>query len=132
MRTSAWCCLGASVCAVAYFILTFLVYDGAFGDWGLTLIVGLIFYVLHVSIAAGVSGPIGATTQAVVPINLKSLSFGMAMTSLYVLGGGWGSGIAGMLADALGTGNPGDWHGLVYGLMLTCFFGFAGSLCWFR
>ncbi|MFZ0927750.1 MAG: MFS transporter [Syntrophobacteraceae bacterium] len=132
MRTSAWCCFGTSIAAIVYFILTFFIYDGAFGDWGAVLIIGLVFYLIHVCMANGVGGTIAASTQAVVPVNLKSLSFGMAMTSLYVLGGGWGSGIASMLADALGTGKPGDWRGIVYGLMVTCIFGVLGTLCWLR
>jgi len=132
MLTSALCCAGASVTAIVYFVLTFLVYDRAFGDWGTVLIIGLVFFVIHTCMSAGIGGTVAAVTQTVVPVNLKSLSFGMAMTSLYVLGGGWGSGIAGMLADAMGTGQPGDWRGLIYGLMVTCIFGILGTFCWLR
>ena len=54
------------------------------------------------------------------------------MTSMYALGGGWGSGIAGMIADAVGTGKPGDWLGLCYGNMIVCAFTLLGGFCWWR
>ncbi|HVN77410.1 MAG TPA: hypothetical protein VMW38_00260, partial [Terriglobia bacterium] len=64
--------------------------------------------------------------------HLKSLSFGIAMTSMYALGGGWGSGIAGMIADAVGTGKPGDWLGLAYGNIAVCTVAILAALCWWR
>jgi hypothetical protein len=96
------------------------------------LIIGILFYVLHTLVIAGVGGPVGATTQMVVPMHLKSLSFGIAMTSMYALGGGWGSGIAGMIADSVGTGKPGDWLGLTYGTMAVCSVAVLAALCWWR
>ncbi len=132
MRYAALCSFGGAVCATLYLYITFILYTGTFGDMGALLIIGILFYFLHSLIIAGVGGPVGATTQMVVPTHLKSLSFGIAMTSMYALGGGWGSGIAGMIADSVGTGKPGDWLGLAYGTMAVCTVAVLASLCWWR
>jgi len=132
MRYAALCSLGGAVSAVLYLYITFILYTGTFGELGALLIIGILFYVLHTLIIAGVGGPVGATTQMVVPMHLKSLSFGIAMTSMYALGGGWGSGIAGMIADSVGTGKPGDWLGLAYGTMAVCTVAVLAALCWWR
>jgi len=128
----ALCSLGVSLFALLYLYVAFILYEGTIEEWGALLIIGLLFYLLHTLSSAGVPGPVAATTQMVVPTHLKSLSFGVAMTSMYALGGGWGSGIAGMIADAVGTGKPGDWLGLVYGNMIICAVGVLAALCWWR
>lgn len=132
MRYAALCSLGASVCAVLYFYFTFILYKGTFGEMGPLLVVGLLLYLAHTLFIGGIGGTVGATTQMVVPPNLRSLSFGWAMTCMYALGGGWGSGIAGSIADAVGTGKKGDWLGLAYGVMITCSFGILACLAWWR
>jgi len=132
MRYAALCSFGGAICATLYLYITFILYTGTFGEMGALLIIGILFYVLHTLIIAGVGGPVGATTQMVVPMHLKSLSFGIAMTSMYALGGGWGSGIAGMIADSVGTGKPGDWLGLTYGTMAVCTVAILAALCWWR
>jgi MFS family permease len=132
MRYAALCSFGGAITAVLYFYFAFILYTGTFWEWGGLLIVGLLFYLLHTLIIAGVGGPVGATTQMVVPVHLKSLSFGVGMTCMYGLGGGWGSGIAGMIADSVGTGQRGDWLGLTYGLMVVCTVAVLAGFCWLR
>ena len=132
MRYAAICSTVAAVAAILYFYVTFIAYKGTFGEWGGLMIAGLALYLFHTMALGGISGAVGATTQAVVPANLRSLSFGWAMTCMYALGGGWGSGVAATLADKLGTGQRGDWLGMCYGMMIVCICGIIAGLLWWK
>jgi MFS family permease len=132
MRFAALCTFSGAVLAILYFYFAFILYTGKLNEWGFLMILGFLFYMLHTVVIAGVGGAVGATTQMVVPVHLKSLSFGVAMAAMYGLGGGWGSGIAGSIADAIGTGKPGDWYSLTIGVMIVCTVAMLGLFCWLR
>ena len=83
---------------------------------------------LH-SISVGMAFPaVAATTQDVVPPKLRGLSWGVALVSLFVLGGAWGPLLVGAVSDGFGGG----YRGLALGLALAAFFGFVASWLWFR
>ena len=82
---------------------------------------------LH-SISVGMAFPaVAATTQDVVPPKLRGLSWGVALVSLFVLGGAWGPLLVGAVSDGLGGG----YRGLASGLALAAMFGFVASWLWF-
>lgn len=130
MLTAAIMTASAGISAILYFYFAFFLYSGPLA-WSPLLLIGLFFAILY-PIFCTAGAPVSATTQMVVPVHRRSLSYGVGMTSMYLLGGGWGSGIAGMIADHVGTGKPGDWVGLAYGTMIVCSAGILGGLCWWR
>ena len=82
---------------------------------------------LH-SIFVGMALPaVAATSQDVVPPQLKGLSWGAAMVSLFLLGGAWGPLLVGGISDRF----AGGYQGLALGLAVTGFFGFIASWVWF-
>ena len=82
---------------------------------------------LH-SIFVGMGFPaVAATTQDVVPPELKGLAWGAALVSLFLLGGAWGPLLVGAVSDRAGGG----YEGLSLGLALTGLFGFAASALFF-
>ncbi len=129
MRYAAVCSTAAGICVILYYYFSFFVHTGGL-EWSAPMLLGFVFMVLQPIICGGVGPAVGATTQMVVPMHRKSLSFGVAMTCMYGLGGGWASGIAGMIADHMGTGKPGDWVGLAYGTMIVCSAAILGGVFW--
>ena len=82
---------------------------------------------LH-SIFVGMALPaVAATSQDVVPPQLKGLSWGAAMVSLLLLGGAWGPLLVGQISDRY----AGGYQGLALGLAVTGVFGFIASWVWF-
>ena len=82
---------------------------------------------LH-SIFVGMALPaVAATSQDVVPTNLKGLSWGAALVSLFLLGGAWGPLLVGGISDGIG----GRYQGLAIGLAVTGVFGLIASWMWF-
>ena len=82
---------------------------------------------LH-SIAVGVAMPaVAATTQDVVPMELKGLAWGAALVALFLLGGAWGPLLVGAISDHV----DGGYKGLALGLAVTGVFGFIASWIWF-
>jgi MFS family permease len=82
---------------------------------------------LH-SISVGMAFPaVAATTQDVVPPKLRGLSWGLAIVSLFVLGGAWGPLLVGAISDGFGGG----YKGLALGLAVAALFGFVASGLWF-
>jgi MFS family permease len=80
------------------------------------------------SIFSGMALPaVAATTQDVVPVSLKGLSWGAALLALYLLGGAWGPLLVGAVSDAFNGG----YKGLALGIALTGLFGFIASRMWF-
>jgi MFS family permease len=131
MRTAACSSVLAGLLVILYYYLAFFVHTGPLA-WAPALLLGFLCMFLQAVACGGVGPAVGATTQMVVPVNRKSLSFGVAMACMYALGGGWGSGIAGMIADRLGTGQPGDWKGLAYGVMIIACAAILGGIFWWR
>jgi MFS family permease len=81
------------------------------------------------SVFVGMALPaIAATTQDVVPLKLRGLSWGAAMLALYLLGGVWGPLLVGAISDALGGG----FEGLALGIGFAGLFGFVASWMFFR
>ncbi len=79
-------------------------------------------------ISSGMALPaVAATTQDVVPANLKGLSWGAALLALYLLGGAWGPLLVGAVSDTF----SGGYKGLALGMALTGLFGFIASGMWF-
>lgn len=93
------------------------------------------FYLLACAIAGILYGifsvmgtpALGAVTQDVVHPRLKGISWGMAMFSMYMLGGAWGPLLVGTLSDVLG----GDAHALQMALLIATTTGFLGGICFF-
>ena len=82
---------------------------------------------LH-SIFVGMALPaVAATTQDVVPANLKGLSWGAGLVALFLLGGAWGPLLVGGISDHVG----GRYEGLAIGLAVTGIFGLLASWMWF-
>jgi MFS family permease len=130
MRTAACCSILAGLFVIVYYYLAFFAHTGSLA-WAPVLLLGFFCMFLQAVICGGVGPAVGATTQMVVPVQRKSLSFGVAMACMYALGGGWGSGFAGMIGDRLGTGQPGDWKGLAYGVMIISCAAILGGIFWF-
>lgn len=81
---------------------------------------------LH-SVSVGMAFPaVAATSQDVVPIRLRGLSWGAAMLALYLLGGAWGPLLVGEVSDLFGGG----YQGLALGMAVTGVFGFIASGLW--
>nr|WP_295772555.1 MFS transporter [Rhodoferax sp.] len=82
---------------------------------------------LH-SIFVGMALPaVAATSQEVVPAQLKGLSWGAATMALYLLGGAWGPLMVGALSDRFGGG----YQGLAMGLAISSAFGLIAAWAWF-
>lgn len=82
---------------------------------------------LH-SIFVGMALPaVAATTQEVVPPELKGLSWGAATMALFLLGGAWGPLLVGAVSDSF----DGGYRGLALGLAITAAFGLVASVLWF-
>jgi len=131
MRTAACCSILAGILVIFYYYLAFFVHTGPLA-WAPAMLLGFFCMLLQAIVCGGVGPSVAATTQMVVPVHRKSLSFGVGTTCMYALGGGWGSGIVGMIGDRLGTGQPGDWKGLAYGVIIICCAAVLGGLFWFR
>ncbi|MBN1532010.1 MAG: MFS transporter [Spirochaetes bacterium] len=69
---------------------------------------------------------LGAVTQDVVTPGMKSSAWGMAVLTQYLLGGGWGPVIVGMLSDHLGGGV----YGLKIALIIASCGGLLAGLCY--
>lgn len=67
---------------------------------------------------------LNAVTQDVVPTALRGASFGMAVLTMYVFGGGWGPIFVGKISDILGGGA----YGLQQAFYIIALAGFAASL----
>ncbi len=81
---------------------------------------------LH-SVSVGMALPaVAATTQDVVPIRLRGLSWGVAVVALYLLGGAWGPLLVGAISDRYAGGAV----GLAIGLAVTGVFGVAAGWTW--
>lgn len=132
MRLASLCVIGEVITAMLYYYIAFIAYKGTLADMGGLMILGFAFYVMHALLINIIGGTVGAASQSVVPANLKALAFGWAMTCMYGLGGGWGSGIAASIADHIGGGQKGDWKSLLIGVCLVLCVGFIGALCWRR
>ncbi|MBC7995732.1 MAG: hypothetical protein H7Z15_21080, partial [Rhizobacter sp.] len=82
---------------------------------------------LH-SVFVGMALPaVAATTQDVVPPQLKGLSWGAALVALFLLGGAWGPLMVGAISDHV----DGGYKGLSLGLAIAGAFGFIASWVWF-
>ncbi|MBC7995533.1 MAG: MFS transporter [Rhizobacter sp.] len=82
---------------------------------------------LH-SVFVGMALPaVAATTQDVVPPQLKGLSWGAALVALFLLGGAWGPLMVGAISDHV----DGGYKGLSLGLAVAGAFGFIASWVWF-
>lgn len=82
---------------------------------------------LH-SIFVGMALPaVAATSQEVVPLKLKGLSWGAATMALFLLGGAWGPMLVGVVSDRFGGG----YEGLSLGLAITGVFGLIAAWAWF-
>lgn len=82
---------------------------------------------LH-SIFVGMALPaVAATSQEVVPPQLKGLSWGAATMALFLLGGAWGPLLVGAVSDHFGGG----YEGLSLGLAITSVFGLIAAWAWF-
>jgi MFS family permease len=83
---------------------------------------------LH-SVFVGMALPaVAATSQEVVPPQLKGLSWGAATMALYLLGGAWGPLLVGAVSDRFGGG----YEGLSLGLAITGAFGLVAAWAWLR
>ena len=81
---------------------------------------------LH-SIFVGMALPaVAATTQDVVPTELRGLSWGTAVVALYLLGGAWGPLLVGAISDRI----DGGYVGLAIGLAVSGLFGLVASVLW--
>ncbi len=81
---------------------------------------------LH-SIFVGMALPaVAATSQEVVPPQLKGLSWGAATMALFLLGGAWGPMLVGAVSDRFGGG----YQGLSLGLAITGVFGLIAAWAW--
>lgn len=81
------------------------------------------------SVFVGMALPVvAATTQDVLPLKLRGLSWGAAMLALYILGGAWGPLMVGGISDAAGGG----YQGLSLGLAVAGLFGFVAAAIWLR
>jgi MFS family permease len=67
---------------------------------------------------------LGSVTQDVVTPGLKSMSWGMAVFVMYLLGGGWAPMLVGVISDSLGGGAG----GLKTALMIMSIGGFGGGI----
>ena len=67
-----------------------------------------------------------ATTQDVVPVRLRGLSWGAAVVALYLLGGAWGPLLVGAISDRVAEG----YVGLAVGLAVTGAFGLVAGWLW--
>jgi MFS family permease len=82
---------------------------------------------LH-SIFVGMALPaVAATSQEVVPPQLKGLSWGAATMALFLLGGAWGPLLVGAVSDRFGGG----YEGLSLGLAIAGVFGLIAAWAWF-
>lgn len=116
-----------SICIATVFL--FLVLLAALNIHDRTLMIFCAAMMPLHSIFVGMALPaVAATTQDVVPVKLKGLSWGAAMLALYLLGGAWGPLLTGAVSDAFGGG----YQGLSLGIGLAGLFGFVASWMWFK
>jgi MFS family permease len=73
--------------------------------------------------AIGGMPALSAVTQDVAEPAIKTMSFGLAVLSSYMLGGAWGPVVVGAISDGLGGGA----EGLRSALMIVCLAGFVAA-----
>jgi len=126
MRFAAYTQGVATVCAMVSVLAVVFLHKGSYDEVSIWLVVGaLAFSLFSMLIIAGIPA-VGASTQALVPPNLKGMAWGLAVLFQYLLGGGWGPALAGRLSDMFGGGA----NGLGYALMITASAGFICFACW--
>ena len=128
MRFAAVMQLFCSLAIWVALFCSFIMHQGAWNRFSPWHVIGAVSG-LFISLASIAGIPaIGATTQAVVTPDLKSLSWGLAMFFMYFFGGAWSPAVTGYLSDYFGGGA----RGLTMALLITGSFGLAACACWWQ
>ena len=86
--------------------------------------IGFAFALIWCALTMSALPSLGSVTQDVVSPGMKSMSWGMAVFVMYMLGGGWAPALVGFISDSLGGGT----NGLKIALIIMSSCGFVGGV----